>query len=90
MSRTNGGSRASKIDKRDFDANRPLLTQRDGPGDSRPTSREGDGTSIFSDVVDELVEQDRRLMRREMVRATSFIWAVLSAYASYSSIEILT
>lgn len=80
MSSTNGARRASRIDKRDFDANRPLLAQCDGPGDSRPLSREGDRTSIFSDVVDELVEQDRRSMRREIVRMTSFIWAVLSAY----------
>ncbi|KAL1959121.1 hypothetical protein VTO42DRAFT_2908 [Malbranchea cinnamomea] len=80
MSNSGKNGNVSAIDKRDFDAHRPLLTQQDGRGDSRPVSRgEEDGRRLLNDVVDELVERDRMLMKREITRLTSFVWAVLSA-----------
>ncbi|KAI1977605.1 putative monocarboxylate transporter mch1 [Ophidiomyces ophidiicola] len=60
------------IDKRDFDANRTPPTGLRGWH-----SAESDG--LLCDVVSEIVERDRQLMRRELVRMGSFIWGVLTA-----------
>lgn len=75
----------SVIDKRDFDVNRPLLQGLDnqaerGPSHSRPESRDdGDGgDGLLSDVVDGIVERDRRKMEREVVRVCSFVWGVIT------------
>lgn len=79
----------ARIDKRDFDANRPLLPravgaqdgQDESPGSHRGRySDETDG--LLCDVVSEIVKRDRDLMRREVIRMASFIWAVLTAYVS--------
>ena len=75
------------IDKKDFDLNRPLLTSRGDDTDedgrrrwSSSSREEDDRASTLSDVVGEIVERDRKLMRGEVVRVSSFIWGVLSAY----------
>lgn len=82
MSSADGSGSSAAIDKRDFDANRPLLTQRDDDGGGRRSrsSQEEDDGSLLSDVVGEIVERDRKLMGREVVRVLSFTWGVLSAY----------
>jgi crossover junction endonuclease EME1 len=77
MSNTSGPSNAPEIDKLDFDARRPLLGSQDGSERGPSLGRE-DG--VLSDVVSEIIERDRKLMQREIVRVTSFIWGVLSAY----------
>ncbi|KAF3400418.1 putative transporter mch1 [Talaromyces pinophilus] len=87
-----------KIDKRDFDANRPLLADHasadeesgasDGPrisrlsADSDDSDRPGEG--LLSVVVENIVERDRAKMRREVMRITSFVWSVLSCLGAGS------
>jgi hypothetical protein len=81
----------SAIDKRDFDTNRPLLASRD-PGadtggrdlDSRPESRistrrysEGED-GLLNDVVEEIVERDRRRLAKEAIRICSFALGVVT------------
>lgn len=61
---------------------------------SRPTSRRsrvsfsdngqpGSDDGLFSDVVEGIVERDRRKMHKEMVRVCSFAWGVVSWYEEY-------
>ncbi|PGH17112.1 hypothetical protein AJ80_04987, partial [Polytolypa hystricis UAMH7299] len=76
MAKSPSGTRRAKIiDKRDFDANRPLLL-RDAEGDTEgEVSGQGrddgldpdDDGDVLGDAVDEIVERDRRMMRREVV-----------------------
>lgn len=88
-----------KIDKRDFDANRPLLDHvsvndesggSDEPrisrlsADSDGSDRPGEG--LLSEVVENIVERDRAKMKREIIRITSFVWSVLSWYVILSLI----
>ena len=94
-------SSTSHVDKRDFDANRPLLEDgnTDGPNlgsnpaigrsragsrRSRRSSRSGLGAAsddgLLSDVVDGIVERDRRRMHKEVIRVTSFVWAIITWY----------
>lgn len=88
------------IDKRDFDANRPLLQASDqdvsneewnpDSARSRPIShysrrsgdsgRGGSDDGLLSDVVDGIVERDRRKMHKEVVRVISFAWGVVTWY----------
>ena len=93
------GQTDQHIDKRDFDANRPLLMALDQEsaneewnpefGRSRPVShysrRSGGsrrGTTpddgLLSDVVDGILERDRRKMHKEVVRVVSFVWGVIT------------
>ncbi|KAF7718499.1 Uncharacterized protein PECH_003692 [Penicillium ucsense] len=99
------GQGEQSIDKRDFDANRPLLlgTDADGateewipkPGRSRPVSsyscRSGESRRIagsedglLSDVVEGIVERDRQHMQKEVIRALSFIWGVVTCLGAGS------
>ena len=100
MSSSNGHA-DSQIDKRDFDANRPLLHDEDGGSVDREgnprliQSRAGSRRSrrststrrgaqsddgLLSDVVEGIVDRDRRKMHKEVVRATSFVWGIISWY----------
>ncbi|KAJ5817636.1 Major facilitator superfamily domain general substrate transporter [Penicillium robsamsonii] len=92
------------IDKRDFDANRPLLQDIDteqGTGDrgaepSRlsPRSRNSWGSGnagfprsddgLLNDVVEEIVERDRRKMQKEVIRVLSFGWGVVTCLGAGS------
>lgn len=92
------GHAGPPIDKRDFDANRPLLQDGEGGGynedgsprlsrpraasrlssGSRPSRQSDDG--LLSDVVEGIVERDRRAMQREVVRLISFVWGVITWY----------
>lgn len=94
------GHTGPPIDKRDFDANRPLLqdageeihNEDRSPRISRSRatshrsrlsaasrlSRSDDG--LLSDVVEGIVERDRRKMHREVIRAVSFAWGVITWY----------
>lgn len=90
-------TRESSIDKRDFDAHRPLLRDvdsdrlRQGGSRSRSESRisrrsanpDGDGDEggddgILSDVVEGIVQRDRRKLERDILRVCSFSWGVVS------------
>lgn len=89
------------IDKRDFDANRPLLQDEDEDGynedrNQRPSrsrttsyrsrlsgdrrlSRQSDD-GLLNEVVEGIVERDRQKMQREVIRAISFAWGVITWY----------
>lgn len=82
-----------KIDKRDFDANRPLLARHgyveddDDEESSEPRisrlSAESDGSErlrdgLLNEVVENIVERDREKMKKEVTRVMSFVWSVLS------------
>jgi len=94
------------IDKRDFDANRPLPLASDQEGAnegwnpefgrSRPVShysrrsgesRRGAGSDdgLLSDVVDGILERDRRKMHNEVIRVISFVWGVITWYGYLKS-----
>ncbi|KAF9893230.1 putative monocarboxylate transporter mch1 [Aspergillus nanangensis] len=94
MTQSNGQA-SPAIDKRDFDANRPLLNDVDHPSQeesgyySRPvsshstTNRYSDAEDgLLNDVVEEIVQRDRRKLAREVMRITSFIWGVISCLAA--------
>ncbi|PYI02834.1 MFS general substrate transporter [Aspergillus sclerotiicarbonarius CBS 121057] len=85
------GSQADPaIDKRDFDAHRPLLNDVDAGADeqqSRPGSRlsaTNNDDGLLNDVVDEILERDRRKMAKEVVRVSSFAWGVISCLGAGS------
>ncbi|KAJ9491762.1 hypothetical protein VN97_g1507 [Penicillium thymicola] len=87
------------IDKRDFDANRPLLQDLDTEQDTTDRSAEPSrrhswspanhelGRSddgLLSDVVGEIVERDRRKMQKEVIRVLSFSWGVVTCLGAGS------
>lgn len=89
-----GRNGQSAIDKRDFDAHRrssvsheiqedqPLVRSR--PDSSLSAVQYSDNDDgILSDVVDEIVERDRRKMARRVVRICSFVWGVITWYACF-------
>ncbi|GMG37963.1 unnamed protein product [Aspergillus oryzae var. brunneus] len=89
--------RDSSIDKRDFDTNRPLLAIYDSGGDtecrdlhSRPESRisarrYSDGEDgLLNDVVEEIVERDRRRLAKEVVRICSFALGIVTCITAFS------
>lgn len=101
MPGSNNGHADPPIDKRDFDANRPLLHDGDttddtwgpslGPARSRAGSRPsrlsagsrsgaGSDEGLLNEVVEGIVERDRRKMHKEVVRVVSFAWAVITWY----------
>ncbi|KAF7165071.1 hypothetical protein CNMCM6106_001349 [Aspergillus hiratsukae] len=87
----------SAIDKRDFDDNRPLLHDIDagvdetGEGRSRSDSRlsairtlDGSTDGLLNNVVEEIVERDRRKMAMEVMRVCSFVVGVISCLGAGS------
>ncbi|RAK96613.1 MFS transporter [Aspergillus ibericus CBS 121593] len=78
------------IDKRDFDTHRPLLNDVDArreeqqprPGSRLSATNNDDG--LLNDVVDEILERDRRKMAKEVVRVCSFAWGVISCLGAGS------
>jgi hypothetical protein len=78
----------SLIDKRDFDSNRPLLDDVEqyrgtahSPAESRSTTdndRGDDSDGLLNDVVEGIVERDRRKLQKEVIRVCSFSWGVIS------------
>ncbi|KAJ5101910.1 hypothetical protein NUU61_004132 [Penicillium alfredii] len=101
---SSNGHADSSIDKRDFDANRPLLDDMDGGNHSGQASpkprRSGSGSrrsqisaggispggddGLLNDVVEGIVERDRRKMQKEVVRILSFAWGVISCLGAGS------
>lgn len=89
MTGSNGQSQAS-IHKRDFDANRPPLRRSFDSGTdgeergatrrswSEPRRSADISDGLLTDVVEELVERDRRKIAKEFVRVCSFVWGVVS------------
>lgn len=84
-SRSSSRSAQPDIDKLDFDSNRrPPSTNRDSSQPSSPTGLLRDDESFFSNVVDGVVERDRRKMRRQVLKYTSFASAILSCLCAGS------
>lgn len=69
-----------RITALDFDSNR---RHRPHSHRSRPSFGDDD-FDFMGEVAQEIIERDRRKMRREVVRILSFICAVLSWYAAPS------
>ncbi|KAK2734570.1 putative monocarboxylate transporter mch1 [Onygenales sp. PD_40] len=96
MPAPNGNRHARIIDKRDFDANRPLLLrdaedgiEQDGEGQGLDfhhyrRSQDGDRASELDEVVSEIIERDRKLLKQQAVRIMSFVWGVGSALCAGS------
>ncbi|KAL2833605.1 major facilitator superfamily domain-containing protein [Aspergillus pseudoustus] len=95
MTASNGRS-TPVIDKRDFDAYRRSSTSHESDANeddallhSRPDSSTSNQFSdnnngLLTDVVEELVERDRRKMAREVVRIFSFAWGVVTCLGAGS------
>ena len=85
-------SKATSIDKRDFEESRPLVsndTRVEGEDDrDRHYSRrvqgqgEDEDEGLLDDVASEIVKRDREDMKRETVKLVGFLWGLLSAYVS--------
>lgn len=69
-------SSANGIDKRDFDDNRHPSSTVDG---SDTGGLLADDESLLSDVVEGIIERDRRRMRRQVTKYLSFVSAILSS-----------
>ena len=78
-SRSSSRSANGHIDKLDFDENRkkPSSTH-DGSDQSEPTGLLRDDDSLLSDVVEGVIERDRRRMKRLVAKYLSFASAILS------------
>ncbi|KAJ9647892.1 putative monocarboxylate transporter mch1 [Coniosporium tulheliwenetii] len=91
MPPTNGG-----IDKLDYHpGGRPLLQVDDSASETgRPSHDTSYAGSFFENVAEGIVERDRRKMRRQIIRYTSFAWAIvnclcggsITAYSLYGHI----
>lgn len=91
MAGANGQAQPA-IDKRDFDRNRqsgsphePSAQERDDLLGSRPHSSlsmsnrfSDNNDGLLSDVVEEIVERDRRKIARRVVRIGSFVWGIVT------------
>ncbi|EON61406.1 hypothetical protein W97_00620 [Coniosporium apollinis CBS 100218] len=75
MPPTNGG-----IDKLDYHpGGRPLLQVDDSASETgRPSHDTSYAGSFFENVAEGIVERDRRKMRRQIIRYTSFAWAIVN------------
>jgi hypothetical protein len=92
----------NQIDKRDFDARQPLLERHRQHGDavsqtSRLSVSDVDYDTISDDrrndgllyeVVEGIVERDRRRMRGEVIRVISFVWGVITWYGFRSILGV--
>jgi hypothetical protein len=66
------------IDKLDFDEHRKPVSTCAGSDDSGPEGLLRDDESLLSNVVDGVIERDRRKMRRAIVKYVSFACAILN------------
>ena len=66
------------IDKLDFDEHRKPASSNAGSEDSSPEGLLRDDESLLSNVVDGVIERDRRKMRRAVTKYVSFACAILS------------
>lgn len=78
-SRSSSRSPNGHIDKLDFDEHRkkPSSTHN-GSEQSEPSGFLMDSDSLLSDVVDGVIERDRRKMKRMVAKYLSFACAILS------------
>ena len=79
-SRSSSRSRNGAIDTLDFDSHRKLPSINDDSGTSTPHGLLRDDESLLSEVVDGIIERDRRTMRRTVIKYFSFGCAIFSWY----------
>ncbi|CAF9925885.1 Putative monocarboxylate transporter mch1 [Imshaugia aleurites] len=73
------------IDKLDFDSNRRPQTSHDSLHSSGPSGHLlRDDESFFSNIVDGVIERDRRKMRRQVLKYASFASAILNCLCAGS------
>lgn len=75
------------IDKLDFDANRKRASQSHDSVNSIASEPSGllrDDESFFSNIVDGVIERDRRKMRRQVIKYASFAVAILNCLCAGS------
>lgn len=78
-------SSSPQIDKLDFDSHRRRPTSHDSLHSSGPSGRLlRDDESFFSDIVDGIIERDRRKMRRQVIKYASFASAILNCLCAGS------
>ena len=87
-SRSSSRPATPHIDKLDFDSNRRPPGSHDSLHASGPSGPSGhllrDDESFFSNIVDGIVERDRRKMRRHVLKYASFASAILSCLCAGS------
>ena len=84
-SRSSSRGTRDDIDTLDFDSNRrPPSTGHDSTNPSSPTGLLRDDESFFSNVVDGVIERDRRKMQRRVIKYASFASAILSCLCAGS------
>lgn len=75
------------IDKLDFDSNRKPPSQNHDSRNSNASEPSGllrDDESFFSNIVDGVIERDRRKLRRQVIRYGSFVIAILNCLCAGS------
>jgi len=77
-SRSSSHARSGHIDKLDFDRHRKPASTYEGSGASSPHGLLRDDERLLSNVVEGIIERDRRKMKREVVKYLSFACAILS------------
>ncbi|SLM40224.1 Major facilitator superfamily domain, general substrate transporter [Lasallia pustulata] len=82
-SRSSSRSATGRIDKLDFDSNRKTAPSNDGSEHSGPHLLDDD-ESLLSDVVDGIIERDRRRMKQAVTRYLSFACAILNCLCAGS------
>ncbi len=84
-SRSSSLPSAPHIDKLDFDSHRRTPTSHDSLHSSGPSGHLlRDDESFFSNIVDGVIERDRRKMRRHVLKYASFASAILSCLCAGS------
>lgn len=85
LSRSSSRTSTPHIDKLDFDSHRRPLTSHDSAHFSEPSAHLlRDDESFFSNIVDGVIERDRRKMRRHVLKHASFASAILSCLCAGS------
>lgn len=72
-----GGSSSVTIDKLDFDHHRKPPPPSEGSDLSGPGGLLRDDESLLSNILDGVIERDRRKLRRNIIKYTSFVSAIL-------------
>lgn len=84
-SRSSSRPSAQHIDKLDFDSHRRTPTSHDSLQSSGPSGHLlRDDESFFSNIVDGVIERDRRKMRRHVLKYASFASAIISCLCAGS------
>lgn len=76
-SRSPGDDGTAKIDKLDFDRHRKPPPPNGGSEFSGPGGLLRDDESLLSNILDGVIERDRRKLRRNIIKYASFVCSIL-------------